>query len=281
MAEESEKERVLREILVAVDTSPHSHAALEAAVTLAHILGANVQGLFVENELWARLSDLPVTTNISELTGEEGPLERTTVEEKMNRLRSRILDRMHELGQHYQVTYSMETVQGRVDEQVLEASERSDLITLGLKGNYARRGRLGSSALSIIRQARKPVLILEKGSYVGTVLAAVYDGSQESRKGLEIALQIAENDNSRLTVLVTGEGRDEIERRSAEARQILNSTGVFADVQTVPERDLGSLLDAVYGLQCGLLILPREQAIVARHLEALLHNVRCPVLLMS
>ncbi|MDZ7773499.1 MAG: universal stress protein [Balneolaceae bacterium] len=281
MAEESEKERVLREILVAVDTSPHSHAALEAAVTLAHILEANVKGLFVENELWGRLSDLPVTTSISELTGEEGPLERDTVEEKMTRLRNRIRDRMHDLGQHYQVTYSMETASGKVDEKVLEASRRSDLITLGLKGNYAKRGRLGSTARAIIRQSDKPVLILEKGMYVGTVLTVVYDGSPSGRKGLAIALQIAKNDNSRLSVLVTGEGDKLTEERRVEVRDVLDRHRVFADVQAMPHADLGSFMDVVYRQRCGLLVLPKGMEVVSKYLDSLLRNVKCPLLLVS
>lgn len=281
MASEPDKEKLLREILVAVDTSPHSHAALEAAVTLARILEANVQGLFVENELWGRLSELPSTTAISELTGREGPYEKDTVEEQMKLLRNRLRRRLQELSRQYRVTHSLDIASGRVEDKVLEAAERADLITIGLKGHYARGKRLGSSARAIIRKADKPVLILEKGLRLGTVLTAVYDGSAAGRKGLGIALEIARKENSKLSVLVAGESRETVDERRGEVRDVLDRSRVFANVQPMSERDLSSFLDAVYKHQCGLLILPKEQTLVSKYLESVLRNVRCPVLLVS
>ena len=50
-----------RRILVALDASAHSHAALAAAVALAARLHAEIEGLFVEDINLLRLAELPFT----------------------------------------------------------------------------------------------------------------------------------------------------------------------------------------------------------------------------
>ncbi|MBK7177644.1 MAG: universal stress protein [Chloroflexi bacterium] len=49
----------IQRILVALDASPHSLAALEAAIDLAERLDAELQGLFVEDINLLRLAQLP------------------------------------------------------------------------------------------------------------------------------------------------------------------------------------------------------------------------------
>lgn len=281
MAPESDKEKLLREILVAIDTSPHSEAALEAAVALAEILEANIQGLFVQNELWERLSELPSTTAISELTGREGPFEQETVEEQMKLLRSRLRRKLKYVSSRHRVTHNLRFTRGRVEEEVLEAARRVDLITIGWKGHSARGQRLGSSARAIIREADKPVLILEKGLRLGTVLTVAYDASEESRKGLRLALEIAQKKNSTLNVLVFGEADDELENRYDEVRRMLDDARVFAEVELMGRPDLGGFINAVYRQRCGLLIMPRDLPMLAGSLETVLRHIGCPLLLVK
>ena len=50
----------VRRILVALDASPHSHAALEEAAALAKPLQAELAGVFVLDAELLRLSALPV-----------------------------------------------------------------------------------------------------------------------------------------------------------------------------------------------------------------------------
>ena len=54
------KQQTIRRILVALDASHHSLAALDAAAELAASLEAELQGLFVEDANLLRLAGLPV-----------------------------------------------------------------------------------------------------------------------------------------------------------------------------------------------------------------------------
>ena len=57
-------EFVVRRILVALDASTQSLAALRTAVTLAAELGAELEGLFVEDTNLMRMAMLPVARRV-------------------------------------------------------------------------------------------------------------------------------------------------------------------------------------------------------------------------
>ena len=57
-------EAASRRILVAIDTSPHGSAALEAAARLATELRAELEGLFIEDINLLRLAGLPFAREI-------------------------------------------------------------------------------------------------------------------------------------------------------------------------------------------------------------------------
>ena len=59
MSEDTPQKPQMRRILVAVDASPHSLAALDAALRLAADLEAEIIGLFVEDINLLRLAGMP------------------------------------------------------------------------------------------------------------------------------------------------------------------------------------------------------------------------------
>jgi nucleotide-binding universal stress UspA family protein len=65
MAEDTDQSILLRRILVAIDTSGHSREALEAAATLARLTEAQIHGLFVQEEQWGRIGNLPSLSAIN------------------------------------------------------------------------------------------------------------------------------------------------------------------------------------------------------------------------
>ncbi|MGD8821809.1 MAG: universal stress protein, partial [Anaerolineales bacterium] len=69
MPEDKNPTRVER-ILVAVDASSHSRAALEAAAELAASLEVELVGIFVEDINLMRLAELPIAVEIETPTGQ-------------------------------------------------------------------------------------------------------------------------------------------------------------------------------------------------------------------
>ncbi len=281
MAEEAKKTIFLREILVAIDTSTHSHAALEAAVALAKTMEANIQGLFVEDELWNKITNLPSTRAVNALTGDVLPLENDTLEHQVAILRNRLRRKLEKMSSRNRVKYSWSSARGNVEKKILEASENADLITIGLKGQSARRKNLGSSAKMIIQKAEKPVLILKEGLHLGTTLTAVYDASKESQRGIRLALKIAEKNKSSLKVLVVDNNPDAVDQRNKELEKILENNEVSVQVELMKSTDLGSFLNSINEQRSGLLIIPKSQPLLAKSFETVLLHINCPLLMVN
>ncbi len=164
MTADSDKPTTLRQILVAIDTSAHSRAALEAAATLAKIMEADIRGLFVQEEHWGHVSRLPSVQAINELTGKTQTLEEDSLRQQINSLKNRLRRELKYISQRHEIAHSWETKQGRVAEKILEAAKDVDLITIGCRGrSFFQQKKLGSTAKKVIQRAEKPVLILQKG----------------------------------------------------------------------------------------------------------------------
>ncbi|HKL19976.1 MAG TPA: universal stress protein [Halalkalibaculum sp.] len=281
MPEDTNRTVLVREILVAIDTSTHSQAALEAAVALAKTMEANLQGLFVQDEVWQKLSKLPSTSTINTLTGNVLPLESETLEDHINLLRNRLRRKMEFLSRRNKVTYSWSSMQGKVEDKILEASENADLITIGLKGKSASRKRIGSSARTIIKKADKPVLILKEGLHLGTTLTVVYDASEESQKGIRLALKIAKKNNSSLKVLVVDNNPEVLDQRSKELESLLEGAQISVNVELMKNTDLGSFLNTINQQHSGLLIIPKNQPLLSKSFETILLHINCPLLMVN
>ena len=82
MSEERQR-LAIRRILVALDASPHSLAALEAAVTLAARFRAELAGLFVEDADLLRFAELPFAEEIGLFSAQRRRLDGLELERQM------------------------------------------------------------------------------------------------------------------------------------------------------------------------------------------------------
>ncbi|MDZ7719270.1 MAG: universal stress protein [Balneolaceae bacterium] len=269
MVEENEKTILVREILVAVDTSKHSQAALEAAALLARILEAKIQGFFVYDEIWNRVSRLPSISVVNSLTGQISPFEDQTMENQVSVLENRLRKKLENISRRHKITYSWNSTRGKVEEEILEAAKNSDLITIGLKGASARRKVLGSSARRIIQQADKPILILKEGLHLGRKITAVYDGSEESYRAVQAALNIAERNESTITILMVNNNSELHSERNKEIEKLLRNSPVYAKVELLDQPNASRFLNSVNQQKSGLLILSKDQPLLRRSLQVI------------
>ena len=79
----ADREGSVRRILVALDASPHSLAALRAAAELAADLDAELVGIFVEDINLLRLSDLPLASEVTIYTTTSRRLNRQEIERQL------------------------------------------------------------------------------------------------------------------------------------------------------------------------------------------------------
>lgn len=283
MPDETEKDnKLIQKVLVAMDSSRHSNAALEAAAKLAKAMEANMHGLFVHDDRWYRVCRLPSMAEVNELTGEIEPLAVKKLEEQIRVMEYRIQQRFEQISKRNQLSYQWKTVAGKVGEKLLEASDEADLITIGVKGqSYTARKRLGRTARTIIERSAKPVLILQEGLKIGQSIIAINDGSEQSLAGIELALDLAEKNDSRLLILKLNKN-EELSQREQKLENTLKDSPVKAELHLLNEINMETLLNTVNRRSGGLLVIPKSKYFSnIRAFEKLLYNLSNPILLMT
>lgn len=282
MADEQERTLLFQRILVAVDTSATSRAALESAATLARIMESEIQGLFVHEENWNQLSRLPSAQTVNELTGETQGLEQTSLEHQIKTLESRLRQQLKYISRRNDVNHTWQSVHGHVADKVLEAAKDADLITIGRRGrSYKSRNKLGSTAKAVIRKAEKPVLILKEPLNLRHTITAVYDASEESHNGLRLALSLAKENRTQLTIMVINHEQAESER-DTELEQLIDNAQIPIRVKVLKQPNLRDFVNSINSQPSGLIVIPKNQPFLQEgSMEIMLTYILSPVLMMT
>ncbi|MGD8398044.1 MAG: universal stress protein [Anaerolineae bacterium] len=275
----------IRRILVALDASPHSRAALDAAVELAARLHAELAALFVEDEALLRLADLPFVQEVGLFSATRRRLERGELERAI-RARGREARRILAVAtQRTEVTWSFRSVRGTVLSEVLSAASEADVLVLGKLGwSSIHRKRLGSTVRGILPERFGLALVLEEGACFGFPLAVVYDGSPAAGRALltATALRRRAGDDQALIVLLLAHGSDEAELLQEQAGSVLEDREAPVRYRLLTGANVMVLADALQSEGCATLVLPAQGvALQSNVLETLLEKIDLPVLLVT
>jgi len=272
---------VIRRILVALDASSHSRAALRAAVELAAALDAELVGLFVEEIELVHLCELPVTYEVGLYTHRPRPLSREYMERQLRALARQAEAMLAEVAERQGVRWSFRTVRGTVSAEVLNMSAESDVISLGVVGHHAlmRAHRLGSTVQVAIRRASRPLLIARQGVRIGSPVLVLSCDSPYAERALALAARFRERVGGPLVVLVLAPDARKRANLRARAERWLADHGVPAHIRELARGDAETIARAVEAERGGLLVVPGDTNCLPQEtLEALLQRLKCPVL---
>ena len=273
---------IIQRILVAVDGSDHSLAALEAAASLAAALQAELEALFVEDIDLLRLADLPCSRVVSLLLLEAERTDRKRMERQLRvraaRARAALQQRTEALG----IRTSFRSVRGKVTAEVVAAAAGSDILSLGKASHRRMRPAGGGSTLRAALTAGRPLLVVESPVPAGEGLLIVYDGSPASGRALALAGQLAAGSSQGLRLLVLASSLAQAEGLAAQARERLAGMDITASLSHSSAKPYVAILTAVRRLRPSLLLLGLEAEgeesleLAGRLLEA----VNCPLLVV-
>ena len=187
-------------ILVALDASPHSLRALQAAAQLAALMAAELQGVYVEDINLVRLGGLPFVREVGSYSAALRPLESRTIEREFQLQAMKIRHALVQAAVAANVQWSFQTVRGNVAGEVLQAAESATMVTLGRIGRSAGT-RLGSTAQSIILRSNRPVFLLNSAGLVYP-LTLLYDSSAAAQRALRLALLLMHEQSTTLRILL-------------------------------------------------------------------------------
>jgi hypothetical protein len=121
---------VFRRLCVAMDAAGCEAVDWEATMDLAAVFGAELRGLFVEDEDLLGLAALPIAQELGGLSGRPRILQRARMESLLRRRISRSAEALARAGQSRKVTVSHETARGKLVQQALARGDRGDILLL-------------------------------------------------------------------------------------------------------------------------------------------------------
>lgn len=280
--ERRERELVFRRILVALDTSGHSLAALEAAARLAAAMHAELVGLFVEDVNLLRLAALPFAREVRWSSSARHSLDEARMERELRLMASQARRALAMAAEEAETEWTFHVVRGAVSEEVLRAAMEADLLSLGRASRpLSRRVRLGSTAQAAAIRARRSVLLARKGADFDLPVMVAYDGSSMAPRVLAAAVKMAQASDSNLIVLILADGADEAPQIAQEASELLGDSVAHADYRFLPTNGEERLPEMLAQEQCSLIVLGGENDLLkGNRLYNLLDELDCPVLLV-
>ena len=272
----------IRRILVALDASAASLAALEAAATLAARMDAELLGLFVEDVNLLRLAGLPFASEIDMATGSARSLEPREMEQRLRAQAARAQDLLAQVATRRQLRWTFRVARGQVVTELLSAEIEADLIAIGtVSTQVIRRARVGSTAQAVMNRTARPLLILPPGAAVRTPISVVFDESPDSARAFTLAAELAAAEDGELVVFLLADDAETEQRLRETAASRLAPLHVKARYRWLVEVDTATLAGAVRDERSRTLALAAHSAALdAQTIDALLERIECAVLLV-
>lgn len=247
-------DRPIRRILIALDASTNSQAALEAAVNLAEMLRSEVLGLFVEDINLFRLAELPFVREIRFAERDTRRLEQEALLRRLHARAALLRRELEEMAAERKLTHSFRVIRGPVNRELLAAALETDMVVLGRLGHaVGRHAHLGSTAQAIVNQATSAVLLVKTDVEPGPVIA-LYDGSENGRRALLLAAELADRVGD-LRVLVWASDEQTAYTRRQYAIQLLERADIQLQFQHLSGDDPQRVIEWVDRQKGSLLML--------------------------
>lgn len=272
----------LHRILVPLDASENSMSALDTAADLAAVLGAELEGLFVEDINVLQLCEFPFVREVSFLGPSFRRIDRAETERQLRIQAQRLQKILSEVAGRFHVPWKFRVTRGGVPAEVLAAAENADLTILGRSGrSLPGRRRVGSTVRTVISKGRGMTLIIQQGMRFQPPVQVLFTGSALSEKALVLALDLGRKKEIPVVVLVAG-GPEEQAGLQERARELIGSRGGEASLHILPRAlDLSQIDQAVRLHGSGPLFLPCEEPqLHGEELQSLVDSVQNPILLV-
>ena len=275
--------RLFRRILVALDASPHSRAALDMAVQLAADVEAELEGLFIKDENLLRAAQLPFAEEVRTHSVSPKRLSDRRVQRQLRHQAERAEAALQDATEQAEVPYNFRVAEGQVTRELLQAAEEADLLAMGKTSTQSSRRRLGTTSQALLSGCSTPVLVLRRPTRRREPILTYYDGSDTAQSALRVATRLATRGATHpLKVFLPTADADAIERLRAEVQEEYGNHVAQLQVRplTAVERDRLATLARREGR--GLCVLPGGCSPLSETpLQQFLYELDRPLLLVQ
>ena len=280
--DETDKQLTIKRILVALDASTHSLAALEAAAALAATLEAELLGLFVEDENLIHLAGLPFSQEVCAPSASRRQMSSDRMEQDLRLQAAQAQRALQAAADRVQARWSFRTVRGQVTPAILAAALEADLVAMGRVSHpVSKKNRLGSTARAATTDTQRSVLLMQQGSDLSYPVLVTFDNSPAAWQALRAAARLARAGNDVLSVLLLNDTPESVSAMKEQVSAWLRKRGLKAQFSWLPEATVSSLIRLVQAAADCVLVLGGENPLLeASSIQELLDQTDCPVLLV-
>ena len=280
MIDKSQASTSIGRVLILLDGSRLSLAALEAAAEIASVRNAEVLGIFVEETNLLRAAGYGFAREVGGSSGLARPLEVAALETRMQTLAEQARRTLQQTMAGRGLVQSLKLCRGRVAEEVLNLMQPDDLVVLGRVGWSCIPGaRLGSTARILLRQAPCDVLLWVEPRHQrqSRVVVLLNHDQGANHRAVRVGAELARRSKQPLSVLIRSKPEDD----SALAEDILTylqREGIAARVKQVPESSAGAAVIAIQEESATQLVVSRSSSLFAdQGAESLLSELNVPI----
>ncbi|HLH32169.1 MAG TPA: universal stress protein, partial [Terriglobia bacterium] len=154
----------LRRILLPVDLSRDSLAAIDVAFDLAAAIDGEISALFIEDAELLAAARLPFAREVGSSSGIPRRIGSEDIEHHLRAVAHEARNKLTESGRRRQVRSCFRVARGDVCSEILAATGEADLVVVGKAGwSVGKCRKPGKTCLSILAGSQVPVLIVERG----------------------------------------------------------------------------------------------------------------------
>lgn len=272
----------LERILVALDASPPSQAALEAAAQLALDYDAVLQGLFIEDETLKQAAESPFATEVRGFTRRPTQLHSGRLRRQLREQAERAEASLYRLSEQTGLTYDFDVAQGPVAATLRDAAHDADLVAAGKTSRRTSFKRLGTTARRLLSDVPAPLLLLRRPPRIQRPLVTIYDGSDAAEATLAMAVSLARHAaGSPLTVFLPGRSVADTSALERRARARYGHALTRLNIRLTPHADAARLAAAAERERASLVVVPHTSpSLSARALTPFLAAIDTPVLVV-
>lgn len=270
-----------RRILVALDASRSSEAALEAAATLARDLQAELHAMFIEDSDLLRLAGLPFAREIGLVSSGSRALDESGMQRAFRAQARRAQRALESVSRRYSIRWTFEVTQGQVLPGVLAGAERVDIVALGGRGPIVPGAaqRLGSTIRGVLSGSHCSVLVLHEGGRLGSPVVLVLAGAVASPAVHAMAQRLARQYGGALTVIGAGPDTESLQK---DVEMRLREYGdLNVRYRQVSDGDAAGLVSILRQEGCGLLLIDAANPLAQQpELLEKLASLNAPLLIL-
>ena len=267
-------------VLILLDGSRLSLAALEAAAEIAAARNAEVLGIFVEEINLLRTAGYGFAQEVGSSSGVVRPLETAALEARLQALADQARRALQQTMARRGLAQTLKLCRGRVAEEVLNLMQPQDLVVLGRVGWSAIPGaRLGSTARVLLRQAPGEVLLWTESrpQRQNRVVVLLNHDQAANHRAVRVGAELARRSQQPLSVLIRSRSADD-QSLTEDILSYLQREGIVARVKRVALASAGAAVRALQEEGASQLVLSRSNSWLAEQdADVLLSELNLPI----